>query len=248
MSDKAKRSHIETAVYVSPDVAPGSELRYGSWSTSPTEWREHTELMTRILPAEGSDYSGSLVEHSNFRVLKKEFPWLVTLHGGHGTFGLAYLGRRENQSDALIEMIDSLTDYPIASEDDHSELECERECEEWGSHGQQDFNRALMNYLDTIDPEHAHELHDGNAPYPDAGMVLLDLWRDGCEVFNVNGGSGYINEQGDQIHFMIDDWMRFSTDTRYAKDADKAPYRGDGRTMRERLNELATLTRDTEQS
>ena len=243
MPDKAKASHIERTVYVSPEVSPGDSIVWGSWRDKPTdthwiEMRRHGDLrnisegyyttgipMTIIEVATGSDYSGSLVAASNQRVLLKEYPWLVTLHGDRGTFGVAYLGKRENQNPALIEAIDALTDYPIADDSDHSELECERESEAWSESygGERDFRKALNAYLDEIDDDHEHEVSDETIKasaiphrhYPGALESLWDLWREGCDAFNVNGGSGYSNEQGDSIYFHVDDWIESASKPAY---------------------------------
>lgn len=214
MSDKSKPSHIERTVYVQPDVTPGSSLRYGDWSDSPhavywCEKRKHGDLgnisegyyrndrvpLTIIEAATGSDYSGNLVEKSNYRTLKAEFPWLVELYGGYGTFGLAYLGKRENQNDRLIEAIDGLADYPLFSEDDHSQLEMETVEEQWVSDGRDEWKRALCKMWALDGREYDADRLDDN-------LLVDQLWRDCCEL--LRGGEEYLNEQGDSIYFPID--------------------------------------------
>ena len=161
-NDKAALSRIERRYFVAPDTTPGSSVSYGDWrgTEGPHTWYSDAEIrpgnplgsyraigvpLTVIEYATGSDYSGSLVEVSNARCLKKDFPWLVELYGGHGTQGLAYLGKRENQSDALIEAIDALTQYPLYSDDDHSQLEMERPDEAWSESygGRRDWAREI---------------------------------------------------------------------------------------------------------
>lgn len=250
MSDKSQLSHIERQYWINYPIAPGDSIRYGDWvdherdatrcrecygkGVTPDRrtWRDikcpdcrgtgqiKALSLTLIEYATGSDYSGTLVEVSNARCLKKDFPWLVEVHGGYGTFGVGYLGKRENQNDALIEAIDSLTDYPLYADDDHSELECERESEAWSEAygGEYDFRKSLIEYFDEIDEDHEHDrdlltdeliksLQLTKRYYPDPMSSVWDLWREGCEVFNVNGGSGYVNEQGDQIYFYVDEWI-----------------------------------------
>lgn len=224
MSDKASLSHIERVVYVSADTRPGDSISYSQLDRS--GGRETP--CTIIEPTECGDYSGNaLVGESNYRVLKAEFPWLVEIYGSHGYKALAYLGRRENQSDALIEAIDSLTDYPVYSDDDHSALEMERESEEWESHGARDFREALQDIFDLNDRRSRNtdepcdiceDNHDENgrectlAYEHDADLIsdedLFSLWRDGCDAYNVSGGLGFSNEQGDSIHFYIAEWFR----------------------------------------
>lgn len=272
MSDKAQLSHIERRYYVAPTTTPGSSLSYGDWrdTEGPHTWYDRSREapgnylgsyvakglpLTVIELATGSDYSGTLVEISNCRVLKERFPWLVELYGGHGTRGLAYLGKRENQNDELIEAIDALTDYPLADDQDHSDLECERESEAWSeAHGgEYDFVRALAKYFDEIDEDHEHDsdlvtdalIASAGIPrryYVDTLTSVRDLWNEGCEAFNVNGGSGYINEQGDQIYFMIDDWIDGARKPNYPAWSDSFKQAHD--TMRETLVQLATLSRN----
>lgn len=224
---------IEGLCYVANDVQPGAEISYGRLigrgerEDAAYEADDRYVRCTVITAAECGDYSGqALVGESNYRVLKEEFPWLVEIYGSHGYKALAYLGKRENQSDALIEAIDSLTDYPLYSDDDHSALESEKEGEAWDSDGASDFRRALQDLLDEADPllctacdDGARSSHaidcdvcNGGRSYEhDPDLItdedLYSLWRDGCDAFNVNGGSGFVNEQGDSIHFYIDEWI-----------------------------------------
>jgi hypothetical protein len=254
-NDKGRNSHIEQTYYVDSGVSPGDEINHGRLHpTSPVYWFRdvpHPTIpnftasrtviepgipCTVIEPTECGDYSGGgLVHESNFRCLQKEFPWLVEVYGSHGYRALAYLGRRENQSDDLIEAIDSLTDYPLYSEDDHSELESERESAEWDEHGAKDFRRELATIFDNADDDYEHDAD--NISDDD----LFELWRDGCDVYNVNGGSGFINEQGNSIHFYIDDWV-----ADYERGPDRAASYSRNHaheTFRERLRTLAEQTR-----
>lgn len=194
--------------------------------------------MTLIDCATGSDYSGTLVEHSNFRTLKAEFPWLVVVHGGYGTFGLAYLGKRENQNPALIEAIDSLTDYPIYSDDDHSELEWGLAAQAWEDDGRQDFKRELVKHFDLLlDEEHEHDLDD--ARHNDA---VDALWQDCAEIFL--GGEEHLNEQGDQIYFPVYQLFKnYIDDRRFADRLDKGPYSGERGTIREQFAALCDASR-----
>ncbi len=218
MSDKARNSHIERTVYVAPTVQPGDSITWGSWRERPTDthWiekRVHGDLrniseghyvtgvpLTLIELASGSDYSGSLVEKSNARVLQRDFPWLVEIYGGYGTFGLGYLGKRENQNPALIEAIDSLASYPVLDDSDHSDLEMELVSEAWESDGRDDFKRALVEYFDEAYAPDEHDLDEIDDTRID------NLWYDCTERFR--GGESYLNEQGDSIYFPIDSVMR----------------------------------------
>ena len=206
---------------------------------------------------EHSDYSGSDVEASNYRVLcdAKDIDHLVQIYGSHGYKALAYdatLGPVPS-CEALSEMLEQLEGYPLLDEDDHSELERDLEMEAWGDHGQDDFRKALAPLLDAIDPGHEHELPDDDAEAPEAmattaagfarecsdantwKMLLWDLWRMGCDQLNVNGGNGFVVETGCTVHFYIDDWCaKASGDKRYPGD----------RPIHKLLRELAVACRE----
>lgn len=218
MSDKSKNTRIERTVYVLPTVKPGDSVRYGDWRDKPTDtlWlekRKHGDLqniseghyvtgvpLTLIEATIGSDYSGNLVEISNARVLKERFPWLVEIYGDYGTAGLAYLGKRENQNPELIEAIDALTDYCLADDGDHSDLEMEMVDQAWAEDGRDDFKRALVEYFNEQYTPDEHDLDNVSDERIDR------LWHDCTE--RLNGGESFHNEQGDQIYFPIDDIMK----------------------------------------
>lgn len=272
MSDKATLSHIERMWYVAPDTSPGDSVHYGELHEKSLMWYYerydqfgpvfdsghyvHGIPCTIIEATECGDYSGNaLVGESNYRTMKAEFPWLVEIYGSHGYKALAYLGKRENQSDALIEAIDSLADYPLYDESDHSELECERESEAWSEDGEHDFKRALAKYFDEVDEDHEHDedkitdelIAAAALPrrwYAEPMSSVWDLWREGCEGFNVNGGSGYTNEQGDAIHFYIDAWIDSARKPNYPGWSDD--FRRAHDMMREHLATLATMCRTSD--
>lgn len=97
----------------------------------------------------GSDYSGSDVELSNFRVLKEMCDGLesehgqfwVELSGGHGTYGIAF--NVYATPDEIVEVLNGLEDYPIADEDHHSNMTVELESENWERSTKHDFKLAL---------------------------------------------------------------------------------------------------------
>lgn len=214
------RNTNERVVYVAPTVKPGDSIQWGSWADRPESVHWFTEhdrsdypgmssvrshfgggiQLTIIELATGSDYSGCLVEQSNFRVLQKAYPWLVEIYGSHGTFGLGYLGKRANQNPRLLESLDSLALYPLADEDDHSELEHETADEAWVEYGRDDFKSALVKYFDELYAPDEHDLDEIDSERID------NLWYDCTERFR--GGEAYLNEQGDSIHFPIDSVMR----------------------------------------
>lgn len=158
-----------------------------------------------IRETEHGDYDGGDVQRSNHRVLSKraeEFG-LYSIIGSHGYEALAYdatLGPVPS-SDELCEILDGLETYALIDDDDHSALESELEHEAWEEDGRDDFKRELTGVLDALDPGHEHDLGDG--PEHDD---LDKLWHDGCDLYNVNGGSGYVIETGCLVHFYIREW------------------------------------------
>ena len=104
----------------------------------------------------GSDYSGSSVEASNYKVMKDEYgnhADVAFYYGGHGTYGVIY---RENTKDEdLLDIIKGLNDYPLISEDVNSEVEIEWENEAWESWARHDFidelKKKFTNDLDVED-------------------------------------------------------------------------------------------------
>lgn len=261
-NDKETRSHIETLYYAPACMKPGDSI-----SHSALDDREHAPHWHRggrcdagrmpctvITATECGDYSGNaLVGESNFRVMQESYPWLVEIYGSHGYRALAYLGKRENQSDELIEAIDSLASYPILDESDHSELELEKESEAWESDGARNFRRALAPILDALDTRACTTVactgscmtcdDNGRIPFErDADLIsdddLYELWRDGCDSYNVNGGSGYVNEQGDSIHFYIREWIEG-----YEREPMRVPYGRDKEPFQDRLKTLAIVSR-----
>jgi hypothetical protein len=263
MSDKSKNSHIERTCYVAPSVKPGDSIRYGDWHDRETiaiwydeayegpgnplgRYESKGTPLTLIESATGSDYSGTLVEKSNALALKEKFPWLVELHGGHGTFGVAYLGRREHQNPELIEAIDALTDYPLFDEDHHSHLEMDAVNEAWSESygGRHDWKQALVEFFDEIDEDHDHE-----RDVMDDSLVD-QLWCDCTERFR--GGEDHLNEQGDQIYFPIGDVIE-AIEKRWGEDGiarwkglDERTYSDDNRTIREKLQTLCEACRVTD--
>lgn len=126
----------------SPRKYPNATVTYGRWDDDSSGDFFVPGLLTY------SDYSGSTVERSNLRVFCEEFAkgegrWWFHVVGAHGTSGvvvrtLAYRNARE-----VREFFDALEDYPLASDEDHSELEYEIQSECWESSGLSDFRRYL---------------------------------------------------------------------------------------------------------
>ena len=200
--------------YLAPECAEGPEA-----STPYSNLSQHEEWLgvpqvrvTVIEDATGSDYSGGTHTRSNYEVMFADpelRPHLIDLYGSHGTYGLAYRGtwdelRADPEREALRDAIAALTNYPILDDDHHSRMEADNEDAAWDEHGRGDFRKVLTRVMDELDPDHEHDLDET----PDA--TIDELWRDGCEWLNVNGGGGCVHESCG-VHFYTREWADKAT-------------------------------------
>lgn len=203
---------MSQTVYIGASVIPGDDIRWGDWSDYPQTWPKedpYSQAMTLIDLCSGSDYSGDLVQRSNYEAMLADddcAPHLIQIHGGHGTYGLGYLGGPKGEDfpcQAIEDAIAALDSYPLLDDQRHSEMEMDAESAAWSEAygGAHDFRKALQVALDEHYPTREHDLDEMTAE------DLYTLWREGCEAYNVNGGSGYVNEQSDQIHFYVKEWI-----------------------------------------
>jgi hypothetical protein len=123
------------------------------------EFRQENEFAARVyVPSllAGSDYSGGSLTLSNFNVFKDQFKSLQgvewwELFGGHGTYAIAIRATCTNEE--MVEFFEQLAKYPVADEDDMSEVERNAEDEAWDSWIRSDFTRELKKNFneETID-------------------------------------------------------------------------------------------------
>lgn len=144
---------------------------------------------------------------------------IIPVWGSHGTFGLLY--RDDEQTpEAIREILASLDSYALYDESHHSELEMKVVDRAWREDGSRDFRRELAALdVSTFCACECEDECDGTCTlaylvehWPEivqhaSDRALAAVWLAGCDTFNVNGGSGYENEQGDSIHFYIDEWI-----------------------------------------
>lgn len=128
----------------------------------------------------GSDYSGSLVERSNYEAWCENFAtgedvWWTQIPGSHGTYAVAVL--KFGAPRAAVEWLAPLEDYPLADESRHSELELEAQDNAWESWARREF-------LAAIEAEHGRE--------PPEGFDVRALFEDAAE----QAGEHWCNEQG----------------------------------------------------
>lgn len=232
----SKEVNMNNTYFVSPTVKAGESISWSclhnrqdivthEWTGDTIRRVEYTGVPFTPIPyCTFGDYDNSTaVERSNVRVMRERFPWLVHVRGNYGSEMLGYLGREETQNPALLEAIAELEQYPIADESDESELETEMEIEAWNDWGKRDFEKDLVDVLDTLDPDHEHDtddldtkiaalqLVDTHSPY--VWTCSSDLWRAGSDAYNVNGGSGMTIECGGNVHFYIDEWRKRACET-----------------------------------
>lgn len=213
----------------------GNSLHAHELDTRPWGLRPVRPLAV-INATEHGDYVGSDVEASNCRAmwdLEDMRPHLVQICGSHGYKALAYdatLGPVPDSWALALALAGFEHHYPVFDDDDHNALKAELEGEAWESFGRRDFVKALDDVLDYVDPQYGHDggdLADGQR-IPDVLRKALEsmgvgtahpddatwdefytwLWHIGCDVVNVNGGSGHIIETGCVVHFYLHEWAK----------------------------------------
>jgi len=143
-----------------------ARLSYGDFDPITDEIKETDFYLPTLMS--GSDYSGESVTVSNHRVFLDEFKALNQtgiwdVYGGHGTYAVAI--RVSAITESMLEVFEQLENYPLISEEDHSEVEMEAEQEAWDSWTRHDFKRLLIEKF-----PHLEEKIDA---MPDDG----GLWR-----------------------------------------------------------------------
>lgn len=165
-----------------------ADVRYGRWNDRNGPGGRY------LLPARlsGSDYSGSLVEASNYRSFTETYAdgadqWWTHTPGGHATYGVL-IDRASIPAEIVIdvaEFLGALEDYPIADDDLHSTMEIEAQGEAWERWARREFVQAL---------ETAHDL-DLDAADDDRTFELFQRASDTANVYweNQQGTDVYIN-------------------------------------------------------
>jgi acyl carrier protein len=166
------------------------DIRYGRWNDKPRGDGRY------LLPAYlgGSDYSGSIVERSNFKAFQEKFgdgedEWWTNAIGSHGTFALLIdmQGVPEDIEEEVAEFLNALHDYPVADDDLHSQMEMEAQNEAWDSWAKKDFIKALEKKFDV-------ELDDVD------DEKIFELFHEACDSSNTY----WENQQGDEMYIDLD--------------------------------------------
>lgn len=115
-----------------------------------TQWKARLLFSPDLLNADCSwpgGYSASSLHRSNNRTFQDMFSSELILADGDAD-GLALDVRFLTEE--MLETIESLENYPLLSEDDHSELSLEDQQEEWESWAERDFSDALEKRLSSL--------------------------------------------------------------------------------------------------
>lgn len=120
---------------------------------------ESGEVYFYVPYASGSDYSGSLVEKSNYKVFTEEYgkdnEWVFSAHGGYSTYAAVVgltglLTCADDTADAILDVLAGLADYPLIDEEANSTLEMEETDSAWESWASDSFVRAVEKKFDGI--------------------------------------------------------------------------------------------------
>jgi hypothetical protein len=166
-------------------------LRYGRWN----QRKDGRYLVPALLS--GSDYSGSLVQKSNHKSFSETFAdgenkWWADAPGGHSTYAVVIDMQAvpEDKEEEVAEFLNALSDYPLADESLHSEMEMEAQNEAWEDWGRKDFRKAIeATYevdLDKAEEELGEEV---------LNRKLSDLFYKASDKAN----EYWANEQGDSM-------------------------------------------------
>ncbi len=162
----------------------------------------------------GSDYSGSIVERANYKDFLEDFGERDSVHevfGGYGTFAIAV--RIDAIDDEMAAVFDALEDYPLISEETHSELELEAEGEAWESWAESDFVRELESrfsesgfgelvHVPDSEPKSQSRLFEtGERSKPEN---LEDAVRELFESARETANEYWVNESGGEMYIALD--------------------------------------------
>lgn len=157
------------------------------------------ELYFFLPYASGSDYSGSTVERSNYKVFLEDHgkqPFVWDCYGGFGTYAVVIgltglLQCEEDTFDMILEIIEGLGNYPCIDDEALSELEMEGADEAWECWAASDFLKALEKKFDDV------EFH-----FPDGSLrrFFEDMREQGNQYWECEG---YGHDMWINIDFVV---------------------------------------------
>ena len=189
-----------TTYYIEDWDKWSSNPSYGGLNNRKASWAQQPVLLPNYLGF--SDYSGSDVERSNVRVWKDQFSdsegevW-VESYGGHGTTQIVVHPDRITKE--MEEFIAALEDYPVADENDLSQMDMELQDEAWESWARSDFRRALRSLASSVAEQAGFDTETvEDALYEVSDDDLLELFSEGADKANQyweceTGGNMWIN-------------------------------------------------------
>lgn len=161
-----------------------------------TGWQSRLLFVSEFLAEDWSwpgGYSPSAVYRSNARVFRDDFR--RELENGADGDGPDIALDVRYVTDEMIETLEGLENYPLISEDDHSELELELQQEAWANWAASDWRRLVCKALDAALPEDCDRDADETLDtIPDADDKLRELFHACAESSNTY----WQEEQGDQ--------------------------------------------------
>lgn len=136
----------------------------------------------------GGDYCGSTHNVANARVLVDQFssPELRSISGGYGSQGVVVDPRY--LSEELLELLQSLENYPVLDEDELSSYELELQNEAWDHTVRREWQRALESALSSLlsdNEELAESIVESLSE-----ESLFSLFSECCELSNTYWEAG----------------------------------------------------------
>jgi hypothetical protein len=148
-----------------------------------TRWRCKLLFSPALLDADCSwpgGYEASSLHRSNNRTFRDTFSKELLLADGDAD-GLSLDVRYVTEE--MLSEIESLENYPLLSEDDHSSLELELQEEAWADWAERDFSRALEKRLSSVleNDERAEEIVESLSP--DSLYSLFSALSDSTSIY-----------------------------------------------------------------
>lgn len=150
--------------------------------------------MFRFVPyMEGNDYEEDLAITSNRRSWKREYEKTEGINWWEDNYNRFFVRMLDDDGSTTSEADDAekLDDYPLFDENDHSELEMERQVENWNDYGRQELRDKIEEEANEVDAEAIEKLMLGI----DNKMLdeyVHEIWSDTGQYPEQEQGGGTI--------------------------------------------------------
>ena len=131
-----------------------------------------------------SDYSGCLVERSNYNCILEDYNEYImadlmrAVYGGYGTSGLIVRSILLDTDSTLIDLFNELNDYPLYNDDDYNQLEFDAIQEALDDYGYNEISSKLDIDIDNLDVKAINNLvWNGLYTVETGGLVWIDTDR-----------------------------------------------------------------------